>query len=215
MNAVSLPGKPVESQSCYKSSSESPVIQLCSFTSSCHTIIRRDRQGSVTYRRGCSNTCTSDSRPRKLKICCSTALCNDQIPMLSNITIPYNGNLSALLPAREPDQRSVNNCTVNVAPSSTEQSTPTSTQLQTVAGSASQVLLVKSPAPITSTVTTNDLQEISASPETSNETLFYALTAVILALSIIVLIPLITIFVILCKRHRNLTKQLKKRRSRL
>ena len=116
--------------------------------------------------------------------------------MLRNITIPYDGNLLALLPAREPDQNSVNNCTTKIAPSTTEQSTPRSTQPQTVTSSASQVMLVKSPVPITSSTTMNNLQEISASPEPQNETLFYALIVVIIALSVTVLISLVTIIII-------------------
>ena len=66
--ASSLPPPPPPvGGSCYESdSSRGTEIRLCTLRSYCFSMLRRKSDGTVVYKRGCSNTCEEESRNRKV-----------------------------------------------------------------------------------------------------------------------------------------------------
>ena len=135
----SPPFTPVEDHSCFKSSSSSPEIRLCSLETTCFTTIRTISNGSKTYRRGCSRRnkpCVPENRNRKMKICCNESLCNRYVPgfippprkateSTEGTTDPVTPDISITNPAPLPT------CTSETTTSDTPTSTDITTHPQT------------------------------------------------------------------------------------
>ena len=206
-------GNPIESKSCFRSSSKRSDVRLCSFTSSCYTTIRRTSDGSLSYNRGCSTeTCIPENRNRKLKLCCSSSLCNDRVPGLDNVSIPYTGDLLSLLGnstdnAEEDSPKT--RCGGKTASISIALPLPVTTQnlLQSSISITKASSVVSVTAPTSSyLVAPESPHPESHQPVSRDETLFYILTAVVLIMFGVIQVPLIWMFIFICKRHHKSNK---------